>query len=379
MYALVNCEIFTAAEVLHDQAVLVRDGTIADVVPRAAVPADYEEHDLGNLSVAPGFIDLQVNGGGDVLFNDAPSPETVRAIVAAHRRFGTTDLLPTFITGRDDAMADAIDAVRACLRAGDTGVLGIHLEGPFLNPEKAGVHEPGLMRRMTLADVELLPDLGDGAVVMTVAPECVDEGVIAEATRRGVRVSAGHTNATRDEILRAFSEGVDCTTHLFNAMRALESREPGVVGAALEADAISASIIVDGHHVHFGTVRVAWQAKAPRKLFLVTDAMPPVGGTRSSFWIGGREAHVEGGRCQTTGGVLAGSALDMASAVRHCVHDVGIPKDEALRMASTYPAEYLGVADRLGRVRSGYRANLAIFDDEIHVRGVVVNGELTRW
>lgn len=376
MQALTNCDVYTGDRVLLDQAVVVRGDCIVDLVPMDAIPREADVHDLQGLSLTSGFIDLQVNGGGDVLFNDAPGRETIETMVRAHRRFGTTDLLPTFITGRDEDLVEAVEAVRACIEAGVPGVLGIHLEGPFLNPTKAGVHDASLMRRMTTSDLKLLPSLAKGPVLLTLAPEMVDEGVIAEAVRRGLKVSAGHSNATCEEMGAAFREGLDCGTHLFNAMRNIESREPGVVGSVLENDNVWCGIIVDGFHVHFGSVRVAWNANASGRTFLVTDAMPPVGGRKASFHIGEYEAAVVDGRCQTAEGVLAGSALDMASAVRNAVQRVGIPKDEAFRMASRYPARYVGVDDRLGSVAPGYQANLVIIDNELHPRGVMVAGKL---
>ncbi len=377
MLALTNCDVYTEDEVHYEKAVIVRGDLIADLVPIDAIPVGAETVDLAGASVVPGFLDLQVNGGGDRLFNDDPTQETIEAIVAAHRRYGTTDLLPTFITGADKPMAEAIEAVRSCLDSGVPGVLGIHLEGPFLNPEKAGVHEASLMRRMSADELKRLPSFENGSpVLLTVAPEMVDPGVIAAAVDRGVKMSAGHSNATYDQMVAAFEEGLDCGTHLFNAMRNIESREPGVVGAILANDRAWCGVIADGFHVHPASLRVAWRANGRGRTFLVTDAMPPVGGERQEFPIGGYDAEVVDGRCQTQEGVLAGSALDMASAVRNAVQRLDLPKDEAFRMASLYPATYLGVDDRLGRIAPGYRANLTIVDTEVHVRGTVVSGEL---
>ncbi len=375
MLTLTNCDVYSGDEVRHDRAVVVRGGLIADLVPFDAIPEGGEMVDLGGASVVPGFVDLQVNGGGDRLFNDDPSPETIEVIVAAHRRFGTTDLLPTFITGSEEMRAKAIAAVGSCLEQGVPGVLGIHLEGPFLNPEKAGVHDPGFMRRMSHDDLGQLPDFG-GVVLLTLAPEVVEAGLIAAAVERGIKVSAGHTNALFEQMVEAFDEGLDCGTHLFNAMRNIESREPGVVGAILENDRICCGVIADCFHVHPASLRVAWQANGRGRTFLVTDAMPPVGGELLEFQIGSQKAEVVEGRCQTPEGVLAGSALDMASAVRNTVQRLGLPKDEALRMASLYPAAYVGVDDRLGRIAPGYHANLTILDTEMYVRGVMVAGKM---
>lgn len=373
MKALANCDVYSGEEVHYDRAILVRDGRIADLVSLDRIPAEAEVHDLDGATVSPGFVDLQVNGGGDRLFNDDPSPETIERIVEAHRRFGTTDLLVTLITDRDEKVEQAVGAVGECLRKGVPGVMGIHLEGPFLNPEKAGVHDGNLMRRMSAADLRLLPDPLEGKVLLTVAPEMVELGLIEEIVNRGIKVSAGHTNALHDQMAVAFGEGLDCGTHLFNAMRNIESREPGVVGSLLDNPEVSVGIIADGFHVHPSSIRVAWKANGDGRTFLVTDAMPPVGGERLEFRIGGHEASVLDGRCQTPDGVLAGSALDMATAVRNVVQKLGLPKDEALRMATIYPARYIGAAE-IGLIEPGYRANLAIMNPEMHVREVWIDG-----
>lgn len=373
-WALANCVVYTGEEVRHDSAVVIDGGLIEDVVPAGGLSSDLERVDCGGQSVAPGFIDLQVNGGGDLLFNDAPSVETIRTIVSAHRQFGTTAMLPTFITGPEAGMEQAIEAVRTCLEAREPGVLGIHLEGPFLNPAKPGVHPPEFIREMGESDLSAMPNFENGVSLVTVAPERVSAEILTELVRRVTRVSGGHTNATNAEMKEAFARGVSCTTHLFNAMRALQSREPGVVGAALADPDSWCGIIVDGHHVDFDAVRVAWQAKARRKLFLVTDAMSPVGGRQTEFVLGPHRVTVLGGRCQTDNGILAGAVLDMASAVRNCVQHVGIPAEEALRMASTYPAEFIGASGRLGLIRAGHQADLVVFDDQINVSQVVVGG-----
>lgn len=377
MLALTHCDVYAGERVYHDRAVLIREGLIADLVGLDEIPSHAEIHDLGGATVSPGFIDLQVNGGGDCLFNDDPTPQAIRRIIAAHRKYGTTDLLATFITDHDENMARAIDAVGECLREGTPGLLGIHLEGPFLNPEKAGVHDGTLMRRMAGADLALIPSFDRGRVLLTLAPEMVDPGLISELVAQGVKVSAGHSNALFPRMVEAFEEGLDSGTHLFNAMRNIESREPGVVGSILANDEISAGVIVDGFHVHPSSVYVACKANGKGRTYLVTDAMPPVGGTRMDFQVGGHAASVVDGRCQTAEGVLAGSALDMASAVRNTVRKVGLPKDEALRMATLNPAAYIGADDRLGRIEPGYQANLTVMDGEMYVQGVLVRGRLS--
>jgi N-acetylglucosamine-6-phosphate deacetylase len=378
MRALVNCEIFTGEAVLKDRAVLIEGPHIVDLITPGDLPENCPANDLDGATVAPGFVDLQVNGGGGVLFNDEPTAEGIRTIVHAHRQFGTTHLLPTFITGRDEDLVRATGAVSEYVAAGGEGVIGIHLEGPFLSPAERGAHDAALTRPMTPDDLALLPDYPDDlAVLVTVAPEAVSLELIAAMADRGVCVSIGHSDATWAESRAAIAAGASSATHLFNAMRGIESREPGVVGAALEDPAVYCGVIVDGHHVHYTSLSLAWRAKQKGRMYLVTDAMPPVGGAVTDFRLGDREILVREGTCRTADGTLAGSVLDMASAVRNSIQHVGIPKDEALRMASTYPATYVGRADRIGYVRPGYEASLVVLDDGLNVRATLYRGELS--
>lgn len=377
MYALTNGEVFDGVVFETGKAVLVDGQEIAGVVPEDGIPEGVETHDLRGWTVAPGFIDVQVNGGGGVLFNDAPSVETIRTIVDAHRRFGTTGLLPTFVTGSKQDMEAAAAAVSGYLEAGEPGVLGIHFEGPFLLPERAGVHEKRFIRPVNDVDVRTVCSLKQGVTLMTLAPEKVSAEQIAKLRDGGILVSLGHTNATYEEAMAAFDAGATCTTHLYNAMSPFSPRAPGMVGAALDRDDAWAGIIVDGYHASFAAVKLAVRAKAPRKIFLVTDAMPPVGAEEKGFRIGEHDVEVKDGRCLTRSGMLAGASLDMATAVRNLVQEVELDRGEALRMASTYAAEFLGLGGELGRIAPGYRADLVVLDDGIRVAGVVVHGVLT--
>ncbi|MDQ4060660.1 MAG: N-acetylglucosamine-6-phosphate deacetylase, partial [Pseudomonadota bacterium] len=328
--------------ILHDgYAVVIEGSRIAGLVPRRDVPGGVPVVDLPEGAwLAPGFIDVQVNGGGDVLFNDDPSPEGIAAIAAAHRKFGTTSLLPTLISDRPDRMAAALKAVQAAI--GDhPGVLGIHFEGPFLSPERPGVHDPAVLRRPGHEDAAILTALRGGVTLVTLAPELAPSGFVAQLARAGVRVSLGHSMATYDETRRAMAEGLTGFTHLFNAMRPLGSREPGPIAAALETPGCWFGLIVDGEHVHPTMLNLALRGTG--QPILVTDAMPPVGGARPGFMLYGQEIKVENGRCLRHDGTLAGAALDMATAVRNCVRLLGLPLMQALRMASTAPADFLGL------------------------------------
>ncbi|HET8727380.1 MAG TPA: N-acetylglucosamine-6-phosphate deacetylase [Alphaproteobacteria bacterium] len=375
MLALTGGRVFTGDRILHDRAVLIDNGRITDLVPENAVPMAITRRPLHGGLLAPGFIDVQVNGGGGVLLNDAPTVETVGRIAAAHRRFGTTGLLPTLITDVPERMPKAISAVRDAIAAGMPGVLGIHLEGPFLNVARKGVHEPDKIRPATDAEVDILTSLGVGRTVVTLAPELAPAGFIAKLAAAGVRVCAGHTAATYDETMAGLREGVTGFTHLFNAMSPFGSREPGAVGAALDDPGSWCGLIVDGHHVHPASLRVAIAAKARGRMMLVTDAMSPVGSDDPSFHLRGETVTVRDGVCATADGTLAGSALDMASAVRNTVHMLGIDLTEALRMASLYPAAFLGLDRELGRIAAGFRADLVLLDEALAVEATWIAGE----
>jgi N-acetylglucosamine-6-phosphate deacetylase len=359
-YAVLSDTVFDGVTARQNCAVIVEDAHIRAVVARNDVPAGMRVHALAHGAwLAPGFIDCQVNGGGDVLFNDCPTPEGIGTIVAAHRRFGTTSLLPTLITDTDDKMRATRDAVASAM-AHQAGVLGVHFEGPFLAPEKCGVHDPKLMRSASERDCELLTSLPDAVTLVTLAPERVPKGFIGALAEKGVRVALGHSMASFEETKAAMAEGLTGFTHLFNAMRPLGAREPGPIAAALETPGCWYGLIVDGVHVAPAMLRLALRGVG--SAMLVTDAMPPVGGSKERFTLQGREIVAKDGRCVTQEGTLAGSGIDMASAVRNCVALLGLPLSDALRFASLAPAAFLGIDDRLGRLAPGYRADMVALD-----------------
>jgi N-acetylglucosamine-6-phosphate deacetylase len=361
---------------LHRDAVILIDGSdITGVIPRSKLSSAMQVYELpGEIWLAPGFIDVQVNGGGDVLFNDAPTTENIRKIAAAHRRFGTTALLPTLISDSPEKMQSALAAVDA-LSDGEDGVLGIHLEGPFLSPEKSGVHDCRFIRRPTSDDLDLITARRRSVTLVTLAPEQVPSAFIGKLASAGVRVALGHSMATYAETREAMAAGLTGFTHLFNAMRGLESREPGPIAAALESPRAYYGLIADGVHVAPAMLRLALRGAG--RPMLVTDAMPPVGGTRVSFHLNGQEIVVREGRCARQDGRLAGACLDMASAVRNCVRLLNIPLAEALPLASTNPAHFLGVDDRLGKLAPGMRADMVAIDpDSIEVHHTWVAGEM---
>jgi N-acetylglucosamine-6-phosphate deacetylase len=373
--ALVNGRVLTDNGFQGGFAVLIDDGKITGL----ALPSDprvraAERHDLGGHTLLPGFIDCQVNGGGGVLFNDVPTVDAIRRIGEAHAKFGTTGFLPTLISDDVDVMSRAIDAVNDAVAQGVPGVLGIHLEGPFIAPERKGVHDPAKFRIADANDVAMVSRRHGGVTLLTLAPERASAAVLQELVANGVIVAAGHTAADYDTTRNALATGIRGFTHLFNAMTPFTSREPGVVGAALEDPASWCGLIVDGHHVHPASLRVAIAAKAREKMMLVTDAMPPVGSDDPTFVLKGETITVKDGVCQTADGTLAGSALDMATAVRNTINMVGVPYDEAARMASTYPAAFLGLGTTHGHIAAGYRADLVVMDDNHEVVETWIGG-----
>ena len=373
--ALVNGRILAGDGMVSGRTLLLSGPRIEALVDpgdsrcRGAAIVDIE----GQL-LLPGFIDVQVNGGGGVLFNDDPSPESIRAIGAAHRRFGTTGFMPTLISDDLQTIGRAIDAVQWALDGGMPGVLGIHIEGPFLNSARRGVHDSRHLRLLDAGLVSLLSRLRAGKTVVTLAPEMTTPEIIAKLTAAGVLVSAGHSDASYGETAAAIAHGLRGFTHLFNAMARLEPRDPGIVGAALYDENTWCGIIVDGHHVDPIMLKLALRCKRHDRFMLVTDGMPPVGSDQPSFVLQGRTIRVVDGICRDENGTLAGTALDMAAAVRNSVSLLGLDIAEAARMASQYPAEFLGLDHELGCIAPGYRADLVQMDDEFKVRKTWIEG-----
>lgn len=371
--ALAGARVFDGTRLVDGHAVVVEGPRIVAVVPERDLAGGLATRRVDGL-IAPGFIDTQVNGGGGVLFNDRRTVEGIAAIGAAHRRFGTTGFLPTLITDSRAHMAEAVAAAGAAIRAGVPGILGIHLEGPFLNPERKGVHDPALMRPIEEEDIAIVSSLGVGRTLVTLAPEKVPLAVIARLVNAGLILSAGHTTADYDTIVAARAAGLTGFTHLFNAMPPLAGRAPGPVGAALDDPGSWCGLIVDLHHVAAVSLRVAIAARGWQRMMLVTDAMPSVGSDEASFDLLGRTITRRDGKLTTDDGTIAGSDLDMASAVRNCVHHLGLPLEAALHMASRAPAEFLGLGDELGRIAPGYRASLVLLDDDLGAVATWVDG-----
>ena len=377
--ALVNGKIFTAdpfsdKQWLTDHVVIIDGEKIVAICTADNLPAGITATvDLQGQRLIPGLIDTQVNGGGGVLFNDAPTVDTLRTVGAAHRRFGTTGFYPTLISDDLSVVEKAIAAVSQAIAEKVPGILGIHVEGPFLNPERKGVHDASKFKIIDEAAFELLTSLKVGKTLITIAPELTTPEMIARFVAAGVVVAAGHSAANYEQTKTALAAGLRSFTHLFNAMTPFASREPGMVGAALEDENSWCGIIVDGYHVHPASLKVAHQAKAAGKMVLVTDAMPSVGATDKNFMLNGELIRCERGKLSTASGTLAGSDLDMLAAVKNTVELVGLELDEAIRMASTYPAAMMG-ENELGAIKVGYTASLILIDDDFNLVRSWING-----
>jgi N-acetylglucosamine-6-phosphate deacetylase len=374
MKALIGARILSAGGWRDRHALLIEAGQIVDIVAEGDAPAESVPLVLDGGMLLPGFIDTQVNGGGGVLLNDTPTVEGVAVIANAHRRFGTTAMLPTLISDTMDVVATAIAAVDAAIRAGVPGVVGIHIEGPFLNEGKRGIHDAAKFRTLDVAAIALLSSLKFGKTLVTLAPEYAPAGAIAELVKRGIIVAAGHTLATYDQMLAAEREGLSGVTHLFNAMSQLESRAPGVVGAAMQGD-LSCGVIVDGHHVHPATLRAAFRSIGSQRLMLVTDAMPTVGASVESFSLNGQVIVARGGACYAPDGTLAGSDLNMTQALQNAVAMMAVDVATASQMASSTPAAFLGLSGTHGALSAGMRADIVHLSDALKPLSTWIAGE----
>ena len=377
-FAIRGSRIFDGEAWHEDRALLVRDGSIDSIVAANAIPVGMRVEEAYGGLLAPGFVDIQVNGGGGVMFNDHPDAGTIRAICEAHAPFGTTALLPTLITDTPEITSAAIAAGAEAARLEIPGFLGLHLEGPHLSLSRKGAHDPALIRPMSTADEAALIAARARLPVLltTVAPETVAAWQIANLTAGGVVVSLGHSDAGYALAATAAEAGASMVTHLFNAMSQIGNREPGLVGAALDSGALSCGLIADGIHVDPATIGIALRAKrGPGRIFLVTDAMATIGTDMTSFTLNGRTIRRENGRLTLEDGTLAGADLDMISAVRFMHRTLGVELGEALRMAGLYPAESVGQGGRYGRLAPGARADIVHLSDALDVESVWIGGE----
>lgn len=346
--------------------------TAIEMTPSRNLPMQ----DCSDGMLCPGFIDIQVNGGGGALFNTTPSVESLATIFAAHQQYGTTSMLPTVITDDLTVMQQAADAVAAARAKQMAGIIGIHFEGPHLSQAKRGCHPQHYLRPLTAAEMTLYCRQDLGVVMLTLAPETVPVEQIAALTAAGVIVSLGHSNAGSAQILPAIEAGASCVTHLYNGMSNLTSREPGLVGTALADPRLYCGIIFDGEHLHPLSAQIAYQMKGEQRLILVTDAMSPVGTAQQEFNFAGGRVTRQGMKLTNSEGSLAGSVLDMASAVRYAVQQLAIDTASALRMASSTPAQLLTLP-HLGQIKVGARADLVWLNSELQVKQCWLAGQST--
>jgi N-acetylglucosamine-6-phosphate deacetylase len=361
-------------QIVSGQTLLVSSGKIEALGPDLAIPAHYDHYDLKGDILSSGFVDIQVNGGGGALFNDAPTIETIETIAKAHAKFGTTSLLPTLISDDLDKVAQAIAAVDDAIKAGVPGILGIHLEGPFLNASRKGVHDASKFKVLDQNAIELLTSLKHGKTLITLAPETAPPGAIADLVRRGAVVFAGHTEASYEQIIAAEAEGLRGFTHIFNAMSQLSSRAPGVVGAALASSSAFSGLIADGVHVHPANMALVARLLGPRRTVLVSDAMPTLGSDQDWFELNGEKIFARGLTCYTPDGVLAGSNLSLYDALGVMMQQAEIQLAEVLQMASLAPALAMGLEIQVGQLVVGAQADFVQLDADANLVKVWQHG-----
>jgi len=363
-------KLFDSHNYIDDQVLTISDGKII------ALDSDTSQIDdvLEGL-VVPGFIDLQVNGGGGALFNDSPSLKSIQTIISAHSKFGTTAMLPTLITDKISVMEQAADAMAEAIAEKVPGIIGIHFEGPHLSVAKKGAHIEEHIRPISSQEWKVLERKDIGQILVTLAPETVNAEDINRMVSLGIKVCLGHTNADFKTAQKALDSGADGFTHLYNAMSPIQGREPGVTGCALLNDQASCGIIVDGHHVDYDSCKLALKTKPAGSIFLVTDSMPPVGTNDIEFDLVGKKVRLENGKLTSTTGELAGSVLDMATAVENAHLGLKLPLDEAIRMASKYPANYINQSDVRGCLIIGSQADFVELDDQFKVKSTWIAGQ----
>ena len=372
--ALLGSQIFCGERFYDDHALLVEGKSIVDIVDKNNTPDNFNKIELDQGILAPGFIDLQVNGGGGVLFNNSPNKESLNTIIKAHQFFGTTSIMPTVISDSLEVLEQCIKTVTEEIK-NNSSLLGIHIEGPFFNTKYRGVHQKQYISTINSDYLNLFESLKGFPVMLTLAPECISSQQLKHLTSLGIKTLAGHSDASYDKLDDAIKNGLDGFTHLFNAMGQISAREPGVVGSALHFENTFASIIVDLHHVHPSLIQLAYQLKPKGKLFFISDSMATINHGKPSFELYDEVVNESDGRLVNSEGKLAGSSITQIDAVINAYQKCNIPLNQALAMASRYPAEYLGIENHLGSLKPGYRADLVHFDSNFKVHNVWVSGK----
>ena len=372
--ALLGSQIFCGERFYDDHALLVEGKSIVDIVDKNNTPDNFNKIELDQGILAPGFIDLQVNGGGGVLFNNSPNKESLNTIIKAHQFFGTTSVMPTVISDSLEVLEQCIKTVTEEIK-NNSSLLGIHIEGPFFNTKYRGVHQKQYISTINSDYLNLFESLKGFPVMLTLAPECISSKELKHLTSLGIKTLAGHSDASYDELDDAIKNGLDGFTHLFNAMGQISAREPGVVGSALHFENTFASIIVDLHHVHPSLIQLAYKLKPKGKLFFISDSMATINHGKPSFELYDEVVNESDGRLVNSEGKLAGSSITQIDAVKNAYQKCNIPLNQALAMASRYPAEYLGIENYLGSLKPGYRADLVHFDSNFKVHNTWVSGK----
>ncbi len=372
--AITGSKLFNGIDFIEHKALLIDDQHIAGIVNEDAIPTDFQVQKLDGGILSPGFIDLQVNGGGGKLFNNSPDKESLNTIISAHQYFGTTSIMPTVISDSLNILQKCTDTISNEIN-NNHSLLGIHIEGPFFNVKYRGVHQKQYINTINASYLNLFETLDKFPVMLTLAPECISIKQLKHLKSLGFKILAGHTDANYDQLEEAVKYGLDGFTHLFNAMGQISAREPGVVGSAFDFDETSASIIVDLHHVHPSLINLSFKQKPKGKLFFVSDSMATINHGEPSFELYDEVVSESNGRIINSEGKLAGSSITQIDAIKNAYQKCSIPLDSAISMATLYPAEYLGVSDYIGQLKKGYRADLAHFDSNFHVQNVWLAGK----
>ena len=372
--ALTGAKLFTGENFLENKALLIEDKYIAGIVGKANIPKNFEIQKLNGGILSPGFIDLQVNGGGGKLFNNSPDKESLNTIIEAHQYFGSTSIMPTVISDSLNILQKCTETISNEININHS-LLGVHIEGPFFNAKYRGVHQKKYINTINASYLSLFEKLDEFPVMITLAPECISIKQLKYLKSLGFKILAGHTDASYDQLEEAIKYGLDGFTHLFNAMGQISAREPGVVGSAFDFDETSASIIVDLHHVHPSLINLSFKQKPKGKLFFVSDSMATINHGEPSFELYDEMVSESNGRIINSEGKLAGSSITQIDAIKNAYQKCNIPLESAIAMATLYPAQYLGVSHYIGQLKKGHRADLAHFDSSFKVRNVWLSGK----
>ena len=378
MKAIINGELFIGNKFYTGKVLIIDGERIIDIIPQEELATTYgniETIDAENGYVTPGFIDLQLNGCGGVLFNDEISLKTLETMHKTNLKYGCTSFTPTLITTGDENIEKAIELVKGIENKGKYGVVGLHIEGPYISLQKKGIHNPKFIRKADEAMIDKMVEAGKENVrIVTLAPENTDKNTISKLNAAGIHVAVGHSNATYEQVKEKEGFGITLATHLYNGMSSFNHREPGVVGAIFDSD-IKAGVIADGFHCHYSAIKSAIKIMGER-LYLVTDAVAPVGTDMEYFYFEGNKVFYKDGKCFGEDGTLGGSALTMDAGVRNLVKYCDITLEEAVRMATLYPAKAVNIDNEYGKLQPGYFADVVFLDKHLRLKKVIAKGEL---